>query len=725
MGKVKKVIAGLVAVSLVTGAGVEGLRYIRKVNQPEIMVAKVSEFTTEYFTDDSVSLEGYVTSDISQNVNVDKDLIVDKVYVEQGTEVKKGDPLVSFDMSLVQMELNIAKLKKELQEKQLKTAESRYASVSNGATPKDSDITGETSGSSGSDAAPSDDMDNTIDGDMSTATDMAMNDSGNSFWSTMTVGNANGLELHTAFAGFSILAAAAEDNGFNDSDSSEEFFSDEISSDDSDEIINETLDADDSDDWTGDEFEEFEDDPVDAPEVSASGNAEDNGDFGDEDDMGGESYTSKVYSILTDESVPIRGSGTKKDPYVFFCSVSGGKVMASRGFLNKMAGYTSDGLSKSGKGPYYYQLEFYTNDITPDPSADFETRLQKMIGIYQINGADGYPLYAANEFETTSDDLGIDDPANDSGQDTGTEIDKKSYQKPPFLEGDGDYYPFTLSAAMDNLVELLQGNQDAGLDDPLGGGDLPGDDSEESTVKREEALKYLDARIKSLKLDIRQSEIDVAKLEKKVNKQTIYSKLDGVVTSVGDPVTGTNETGDAFIKVKNKSGYYVLGKVSELLRDELEEDTMLKCTSYDVGDFNATVMEVSNFPVSSNDSMGISSGNPNVSYYTFTASIDEQPENLTDSDWLTITPQSEVKNGNIVLPKAFVRTKNGVSYVFKDDNGILRKTPVKVDAIVDYGYDVMISGGISKNDRIAFPYGKNVQDGAKTIEATADQIYNS
>ncbi|MDO4519491.1 MAG: hypothetical protein Q4B47_04245 [Eubacteriales bacterium] len=724
MGKVKKVIAGLVAVSLVTGAGVEGLRYIRKVNQPEIMVAKVSEFTTDYFTDDSVSLEGYVTSDISQNVNVDKDLIVEKLYVEQGTEVKKGDPLVSFDMSLVQMELNIAKLKKELQEKQLKTAESRYSAVSNGATPKDSDITGETSGSSGSDAAPGDNMDTTIDGDMSNATDMAMNDSGNDFWSTMTVGNAGGLELHTAFAGFSVLVAAAED-GFNDSDSSDEFFSD-----DSDEIVNETLDADEDqeNDWT-DEFED--EDPVDPPDVSASGNAEDNGDFGDEDDMGGDTHTSKVYSILTEESIPVHGSGTKSDPFVFFCSVSGGKTMASRGFLNKMAGYTSDGLSKSGKGPYYYQLEFYTNDITPDPSLDFETRLQKMIGIYQINGADGYPLYAANEFETPADDLGLDDLGDDSGlnadvnsgQDIGTQIDKKSFQKPPFLEGDGEYYPFTLSAAMDNLVELLQGNQD--VDDPIGGGDLPGDDSEESTVKREEALKYLESRIKSLKLDIRQSEIDVAKLEKKVNKQTIYSKLDGVVTSVGDPATGTNESGDAFIKVKNKSGYYVLGKVSELLRDELEEDTLLKCTSYDVGDFSATVMEVSDFPVSSNDSLGISSGNPNVSYYTFTASIDEQPENLTDSDWLTITPQSEVKNGNIVLPKAFVRTKNGVSYVFKDDNGILRKTPVKVDAIVDYGYDVMISGGISKNDRIAFPYGKNVQDGAKTIEATADQIYNS
>ena len=45
-----------------------------------------------------------------QNITVDKDMIIQEVYVSKGDEVKKDDKLISFDMTLVQMELNIAKL---------------------------------------------------------------------------------------------------------------------------------------------------------------------------------------------------------------------------------------------------------------------------------------------------------------------------------------------------------------------------------------------------------------------------------------------------------------------------------------------------------------------------------------------------------------------------------------------------------------------------------------
>ncbi len=57
--------------------------------------------------------DGMITSSATQTVNGDKDLIIDQIYVTKGDAVKKGDPLISFDTTLVEMELNIAKLKRQ------------------------------------------------------------------------------------------------------------------------------------------------------------------------------------------------------------------------------------------------------------------------------------------------------------------------------------------------------------------------------------------------------------------------------------------------------------------------------------------------------------------------------------------------------------------------------------------------------------------------------------
>ena len=39
------------------------------------------------------------------------------------------------------------------------------------------------------------------------------------------------------------------------------------------------------------------------------------------------------------------------------------------------------------------------------------------------------------------------------------------------------------------------------------------------------------------------------------------------------------------------------------------------------------------------------------------------------------------------------------------------------------GYSVIVKGGLSEDDLIAFPYGKDVKEGAKTKEVTLDQMY--
>ena len=41
----------------------------------------------------------------------------------------------------------------------------------------------------------------------------------------------------------------------------------------------------------------------------------------------------------------------------------------------------------------------------------------------------------------------------------------------------------------------------------------------------------------------------------------------------------------------------------------------------------------------------------------------------------------------------------------------------------DVSYSVIVKGGLSEDDLIAFPYGKDVKEGAKTKEVTLDQMY--
>ena len=246
-----------------------------------------------------------------------------------------------------------------------------------------------------------------------------------------------------------------------------------------------------------------------------------------------------------------------------------------------------------------------------------------------------------------------------------------------------------------------------------------GDDGGSASISRDEAIKIQQTKIDSLKLDIRESKLNIEKLEKKVKKEVIYSKLDGTVAKVGDPVTGASD-GNSFMTIKSKEGYYVKGTVSELMLDQVKEGTILNCSSQN-GDFEAEVIDVSEYPVSGDNYSG--NGNPNVSYYTYIATIPDKTVKVSDEDWLTISLTNNTQSKGIVLDRAFVRSENGASYVYKDDNGVLKKQVLTVGGNVNGGYSVLITGGITRDDKIAFPYGDTVKEGAKTKEVSSSEIY--
>ena len=134
----KKIIIGVLIAALIAGGTAGGAVYYRKSHQSEVSVVSVDSLASQYYTDDT-SLEGNIATSAVQSITIDKDMIVQDVYVSKGDTVKKGDKLVSFDMTLVQMELKIAKLKQEQQEQNLAKAQKRLASLQNGGPVEESD----------------------------------------------------------------------------------------------------------------------------------------------------------------------------------------------------------------------------------------------------------------------------------------------------------------------------------------------------------------------------------------------------------------------------------------------------------------------------------------------------------------------------------------------------------------------------------------------------------
>ena len=646
MGKSRKIITGILVVALAgTGIGA-GLMQMKKNSVKTVNVTPVSGLLQQYYSSNT-TIDGTVTASATQTVSGDKDLIVDQVYVAKGDAVKKGDPLISFDTTLVEMELNIAKLKKQKQEQDLNKAQARLKSLQNGGPVEESDGGANADSSDIPDSSAADSGDNlTPDTTLSSAADLNGNYLAVAFRPLLLNAFTDGGEVDGETE-----AVEETENGQSEETNTEE---------DTEQSINDTPSygdpsASDFGDGTENSFDDSSQlTPTPTPTINQ------NMTDGEE----------PFYQKLDGKTIPYTGTGTEEDPYIFLCSSAKEKVTVTGGFFNKMAGYSEDGTQIEHQGGYWYQLEFHQSDKI----GNYEDRKESCTGYYLINGS---------------------------------LLEKSVYE---FAEVE-----FTLADA--SRYE----NADDADDDNNGGGNNT--EPAGTTVSRADAIKYQNSKIASLKLDIQESDIKISQLEKKANKKLVSSKLDGSVSYVGDVSSGTTTDGKALLKVKSADGYYVVGAVSELMLDTVKEGTKLSCTSYTSGQFEAEIMDVSEYPVDSSNYYG--DNNPNVSYYAFTAVVDDKSLQFDTPDYVMVELQnSAADNGSMVLSKAFVKSENGKNYVYKDDNGVLKKQEIRVGATVDSGYDIIIKGGISSDDKLAFPYGKDVVEGAKTNEVTLDYMYN-
>ena len=245
----------------------------------------------------------------------------------------------------------------------------------------------------------------------------------------------------------------------------------------------------------------------------------------------------------------------------------------------------------------------------------------------------------------------------------------------------------------------------------------------EGSMTKEEIQKQIkekEKEIRDYQLDLKEADLELKKINKELKNQTITSTLNGVVKTVGDPKK-KNTDGKPLIQVVSSEGLYIQGNISEMQLDKLQVGQILNGFSYDTGvNFTAEVKEISPYPSEGNDY-----NNANASMYPFTAYI-QNAEGLKNNSYAELTfgdDGGDLSGGGITIEKAFVRTENGQYYVMAEDGkGRLEKRPVQV-ARIWYGSQYEISSGLTMEDKIAFPYGKKVKEGAKTEEGSMQDLY--
>ena len=674
----KKIIIAVICAGVAALAGT-GIWYgVKKMDQTKVDVYPVADLKQQIWGM-STSIDGTISSSVTQEVHLMDKQIVDQVYVQEGQEVVEGTPLLSYDMTLVNIDLEMEKINKEQLLVKKKGLEKELEKLKNANIIPDSqksEAGGEGSG-----------------GNMVGAGSKA---------GILPLGLK---ETNTGTGGrweASFSKMATSQNAGRTADSGEQGNSGK--SDDTENSGNTGDSGNPGNPGTENPGDSGTENPGN-PGTENPGDSETDppGNPGTEppDDPGtdkpGDSDNpekpnkpnkpvpsmvyDKLYGDITletipgqkiENAIPYKGTGTKEDPYYYLCKKD---VKIQGAFLNQIAGYgTSDTKEKE---PVYCILEV----------RDKDDKDGFLIAALCLDGSKITQLAAPEKWYLThlgtytEEEPQIPDEENPDGDD-GEEFP--------------DDWDFMEEIPQDDIIEGY-------TQDEL---------NKAITEKKKE--------IKTAELDIRGSSLKIQNVEKKLENQTVESILNGVVKKVGDPGKGEVD-GEAFLVVESSEGSYVKGLADEYQLQQLQPGSVLTGFSYESGlPIEAEVKEISNFP-SSNNMYGYGR---EVSYYPFTAYI-KNSDGLKNMEGVSLDLPSETENpAGLYISKEYVRNKDGKDFVYVEgkDHRLERRN-VQVGKNF-YGSMLEIKNGLTEEDHIAFPYGKKVKEGVKVRRAAIEDLYS-
>ena len=225
-------------------------------------------------------------------------------------------------------------------------------------------------------------------------------------------------------------------------------------------------------------------------------------------------------------------------------------------------------------------------------------------------------------------------------------------------------------------------------------------------------IKEKEEEIRDLDLSKRKEELELEQMKKVSGDGVVKAAFNGVVKGVADK--DDPPSGEPFLTVSGSEGLYVSGSLSELQLEEIKVGQKVYANSWESGqNFEAEITEISQYPMDNSNAYG--EGNPNVSYYPYTAYI-ENTEGLRNGEYVDLTMSNTQESDGIYLDKAYVREEDGRKYVLKaDENDLLVKQYIQTGKTI-WGQAVEVLSGLTMEDRVAFPYGKTAKEGVKVTE---------
>ena len=653
MKRKKKVIVITAAGLAVLGIG--GWYLAQNFRSSKVEVYPVSQLSQSIWQN-GTSLEGTIVSQVSQEVHLQDKQIVSSVHVQEGQEVEKGDPLLSYDMTLVDIQLETEKLSRQQLEIRKRGLEQELEKLK-----KDKAQAAAASG------------DYQVEFLGALREDVRIEKTAAS--------EVEGAEIPV---GPEAPGTAEEPAGPEDPETPEEpaepeapGTAEEPAEPEDPEAPEEPVDPEapgTPEEPVGPEDPGTVEEPTDpeAPEEPEEPETElpkPSGVYGRlYKDINLDQQEDPEEEGVRENAIPLNGTGTREDPYRFLCKKN---VLIQGAFLNWAGGFDETG--DRSRIPVYCLLEVRGGD------QEEGVLLAAML-------LDGNTIAEAVQPEVWFRTYLGNDP-----WETVTPPEEEMPGEEEWVDIPGDFVEFIPEE------EIIQGYTKEEL---------------------EKAVSEKEKEISDTDLSIKEADLKIKKVEQQLEGEVIKSTLDGTVKKVGDPARGETD-GEPFIIVESAAGAYIQGMAGEYQLDSVKPGQMVTGMAYESQmSFQAEITEVSPYPQE-----GYASGMQEQSYYPFTAVIREG-EGFKANEMVSMDmPAEEGEITGIFISREYIRTQNGEEFVYKaGEDQRLKKQKVTTGRTF-YGSTVEIKEGIDPEDSLAFPYGKNVREGARTREASIEDLY--
>lgn len=419
----------------------------------------------------------------------------------------------------------------------------------------------------------------------------------------------------------------------------------------------------------------------------------------------------KVYTELSADSVPYRGTGTTADPYVFLCK-DGYKLNPD--FLVLLFGMgaspeptptptpepsespTPEPGPDNSPEPEDSPQPEETPTPSPSPSPSPESGLRSpFAAVFEVREHDSN--YGNLISRVMLDGTGL----------SGT------VSLPGVIKG--------VSAAADivtNAGGVAAPLKDAATPTPK---PTPEPDNYNHMMYTKAELDQLIAEKKReitlLQHDMKQATLDLDRSKRALENSTVLATVDGQVRTLID-IDTANAEGKPFLVVSGAQQYYVHGVLSETLLGSVNVGDMVTVNSWMNGmTYNAQIVSISDYPAEGNNYYS-SASNPNSSSYEFAAVLEDADDSVQSGTYVDITMNLTDTSGSdaYYLEMMYIREDDSGYYVMKagQDNR-LHKSYITVGKSIWGGQYLEIKAGVTQDEFIAFPYGPDVKEGVRVL----------